>query len=96
MAKISEITLEDIKNVMRIDFNDDDSYIKNVLMPSAKQYIKSDTGLADEDIETKEDLTTAYIVLIVDMYGNKEYMVKDNKVNVVVDSILNRYCINLL
>lgn len=94
--KISEITLDQVKNALKVDFTEDDDYISNILMPAAKSHITSYTGLTADVADTKEDLSIAYLVLIGDMYENREYIVKDNKVNRVIETILNKYCINLL
>ena len=96
LAKISEVTLQDIKTANRIDFIEDDTYISNIIMPACKFYIKSYTGLTDEQIDVKEDLTIAYLVLCSDMYNNREYQVQSDKVNKVVESILNIHCVNFL
>lgn len=94
--KISEITLENLKNYFKVDYEDDDTYIQNIIIPAVLQYIKSYTGLEDEVMDTKEDLTIAYMVLASDMYNNRDYTVQNDKINPVVNNILNRYSINLL
>lgn len=90
------MTLENLKNYFRVDYEDDDTYIQNIIIPAVKQYIKSYTGLEDEVMDTKEDLTIAYIILASDMYNNRDYTVQNDKINPVVNNILNRYSVNLL
>lgn len=94
--KVSEITLENLKNYFRVDYEEDDIYIQNIIMPAVLQYIKSYTGLENEVMDTKEDLTIAYMILASDMYNNRDYTVQNDKINPVVNNILNRYSVNLL
>ena len=92
--KVSEITVEDVANYARIDdFNDIE--IKNIL-ESAKAYVRSYTGLTDEEIDTHDDFYIAVMVLCQDMYDNRSMYVEKNNVNKVVDAILGMHCVNLL
>ncbi|MED4354075.1 head-tail connector protein [Schinkia azotoformans] len=94
-VKISEITTQNIKDYARISFNEDDELISNIMI-AVKAYIKSYTGLSDETVDTKEDLSIAFMILCVEMYDNREFTVQKDKVNVVVQSILDLYSVNLL
>lgn len=92
--KVSEITVEDVANYARIDdFNDIE--IKNIL-ESAKAYVRSYTGLTDEEIDTHDDFYIAVMALCQDMYDNRSMYVEKNNVNKVVDAILGMHCVNLL
>lgn len=92
--KVSEITVEDVANYARIDdFNDIE--IKNIL-ESAKAYVRSYTGLTDEEIDLHDDFYIAVMVLCQDMYDNRSMYVEKNNVNKVVDAILGMHCVNLL
>lgn len=93
--KISEVTIQDIKDYARIEHSEDDPLF-NIILDSIKSHILSYTGLDAESVDAKEDLTMALLVLSNEMYENRVYTVKDNKVNAVVESILNKHCINLL
>lgn len=95
--KINEITLDYIKNYLRIDdFTEDDNSIQNIMMPAILAYIKSETGLDDDGINTKDDLTIAYMILAKEMYDNRNFTVQNDKINPIVSNILGRYAINLL
>lgn len=93
--KIGDVTLQDIKDYARIDYDDDDMQIETIML-AAKAYIRGYTGLDNLTMDTKEDLTIAFKVLCNDMYANKQYMVQNDKVNVVIKSILDMHSINLL
>lgn len=93
--KVSEITVEDVANYARIDdFNDIE--IKNIL-ESAKAYVRSYTGLTDEEIDTHDDFYIAVMALCQDMYDNRSmYSDYKSSVNKVVESILGMHCVNYL
>lgn len=93
--KISEVTITDLKEYANIDHDYDDKIFSNILL-AAKSYIKSYTGLNEEQIDNKEDLTIALMVLCNEMYENRIYTVENDKVNKIVNSILDMHSINLL
>lgn len=73
----------------------DRAYI-DTLKTAAIEYAKSYTGLNAAEIDTHEDITIAVLVLISDMYDNRQMYVDKSNTNKVVDTILGMYCINLL
>lgn len=93
--KISQITIQDLKEYACVSHNLDDKLLSNILCAS-KAYIKSYTGLDDIKLDTKEDLTIALMILCNEMYDNRTYTVQDNKANQIVNSILDMHSINLL
>lgn len=95
--KISEITPEIVKDYCGISDSDSDEIIKNVLMPSAKSYIIGYTGLTAEEINVHEDLSTAFLVLVNDMYTQRDYTLSFQKqINPAVSTILGLYSVNYL
>lgn len=93
--KVSDVTEEVIKQYANIYHDEDDNLISSILT-AAKSYIKNYTGLSDEQMDQKEDLTIALMVLCNDMYDNRAFTVEDSKVNSVIKSILDMHSINLL
>lgn len=93
--KISEVTIQDIKDYARIDYDDDDTLI-NAIIIAAKAYIRGQTGLTAEAMDAKEDLTVAFLVMCHEMYSSRSYTVQYDKVNKVIQSIIDMYAINLL
>lgn len=93
--KVSEITIECLKNYMRIEYNEEDPLIQNILTGS-KVYIKNYTGLTVDQIDEKEDLTLAAYVLCSEMYENRQYTVDKIKINPIIQSILDMHSVNLL
>lgn len=93
--KISIVTIEDLKEYARIDHSDDDNLFRSILV-ACKSYIKTYTGLTLEQMDDKEDLTMALFILSNEMYDNRAYTIQNDKVNVVVKSILDMHSMNLL
>ncbi|CAM2079047.1 head-tail connector protein [Clostridium cuniculi] len=93
--KISEVTITDLKGYANVDHDYDNNILSNILSAS-KAYIKSYTGLNEEQIDSKEDLTIALMILCNEMYENRIYSVENDKVNKIVNSILDMHSINLL
>lgn len=97
--KVSEITLNDICRQIRTEeayLAEDDRKHLAILQKAAVDYVKGYTGLDDAGIDIHEDITVVVLVLISDMYDNRQMTVDKNNVNRVVDTILGMYCINLL
>lgn len=92
--KVSEITTSDLVNYLKVE--ESEATGLKVFLDSAKSYIKSYTGLDDTEIDTHHDIVPVVFVLVSDMYENREYMVQNDKVNKLVQSTLDMYCINLL
>ena len=97
--KVSEITLNDICRQIREDeayLTEDDKAYLSILQKAAVEYVKGYTGLDVTAVDTHEDITIAVLVLISDMYDNRQMYVDKANVNRVVDTILGMYCENLL
>lgn len=95
--KVNEITPEIVKDYCGISDDDSDDLIKNILMPSAKAYIIGYTGLSAEEIDCHEDLATAFLVLVNDMYTQRDYTLSFQKqINPAVKTILGLYSVNYL
>lgn len=97
--KVSEIAFKDICQQIRTEeayLTEEDRQYLAVLQKAAVEYVKGYTGLDDAAIDTHEDITIAVLVLVSDMYDNRQMTVDKNNVNRVVDTILGMYCENLL
>jgi hypothetical protein len=97
--KVSQITMEDICQQIRADpdylTSEDKNYL-NQLKTAAVEYAKSYTGLSEERLDEHEDITIAVLVLISDMYDNRQMYVDKSNENRVISTILGMYCENLL
>ena len=68
--------LKEVKRYGRIDFDDDDGMIKNILIPSAQAYVTSATGITD--YETDPRVRLLICVLVKDWYDNRYYTCDKN------------------
>lgn len=93
--KISEVTIDNLKNYVHIYHAEDDVLLSAILV-ACKSFIRNYTGLTPEQMELKEDLTIVLYVLASDMYDNRQYVVEASHVNPVIQSILDSHSINLL
>ena len=92
--KVSKIDEGMVAEYLRLDEYEDEQITP--LLVAAKDYIRSYTGLDDEEIDKHEDFYIVVMVLCQDMYDNRcMYMEKNNK-NKVVQTILGMHCVNLL
>lgn len=95
--KISELTPAIIKDYCGIADDDSDNIIEALLMPAAKAYIKGYTGLTEEQLDTHEDLATAFCVLVNDMFTQRDYTISMHRqVSPTVKTILSLYAVNHL
>ncbi len=93
--KVSELTIQELKDYARVEHSDDDMQFE-IILTACKSYVKGYTGMSDEQLDTKEDVTIAVQVLANEMYENRTMTVQNDKVNKVVQSILDMYSLNLL
>lgn len=94
--KVSEITINNVADYIKLEEGEyDDAEIQN-LIGISKAFIKSYTGLNDDQIDEHEDFVAVVYILCQDMYDNRSIYVEKNNLNRVVDTILGMHCTNLL
>jgi uncharacterized phage protein (predicted DNA packaging) len=93
--KISDVTLLDLKNYAHV-YHDEDDILFTSILAAGKAYIKGQTGLSDNQMDTHEDLPIVLMVLSNELYDNRTFTVENDKVNTVIKSILDMHSINLL
>lgn len=93
--KVSDITLEDLKQHLRVDFEDDDLYIMS-LLDVAKSYIKNYTGLDEDKINTIDELSSVVFMIVCELYENRTATIEKGALSMIYDSILNMHSYNLL
>lgn len=96
--KVSEVTINDLVNFIRLD---EPSEIETSelerMKDSAIAHIKTYTGLDDKSLDKYPDITQALFVLVADMFDNRNYQLdKAGGVNRMVMTILNSHSVNLL
>ena len=96
--KLSEIDVPFVKEYLRQDGDEDDRLIEAIL-EGAKDYIVKYTGQSLEKLEDSNDLTIAVLVLCAEFYDNRTISVNDRlnlRVNMMLESLIGRYSMNLM
>ena len=95
MAKVSEITVSDIANYLRLtEVSEADEKFITDCLAVAKEYIKNYTGL--EELDDNADFVIAVYLLCQDMYDNRSLVVDNTNMNKVVTTILDLHSNDLL
>lgn len=96
---VSEITDSDVIQYLKLETEGlTPSEIAEIgtMLNVAKKFIKSYTGLNDDQIDLHEDFYIVIMVLCQDMYDNRTMYIDKSNINRVVDTILGMHSINLL
>lgn len=93
--KVSELTEQDVIQYARME-NAEEDIAPAALLEAAKAYVRSYTGLTDEEIDRHEEISIAVLALCSDMYDNRQLAAENDKVNRVVETILGMHAVNLL
>lgn len=87
-----------VKEYLRQDGDEDDKLI-GAILEGAKDYIVKYTGQSLEQLEESENLTIAVLVLCAEFYDNRTISVNDRlnlRVNMMLESLMGRYSVNLI
>lgn len=93
--KVSELTLDIIKQYLRIDGNDDDVLLE-MLLASSIQYCTSYMGCTKEDLEKYDDVTIVVLALISDSYEVRQFITSTVTLNPIMQGVLDLHCSNFL
>ena len=93
--KTSELTLDVIKQYLRIDGNDDDILL-NAFLSASIQYCTSYMGCALEDLEKYDDVTIVILALISDSYEVRQFTTSTVTTNPIMQGVLDLHCSNFL
>lgn len=92
--KVSELTLDIIKQYLRIDGNDD--VLLEMLLASSIQYCTSYMGCTAEDINKYDDVTIVVLSLIADSYEVRQFTTSTITLNPVMQGVLDLHCSNFI
>lgn len=93
--KTSELTLDVIKQYLRIDGNDDDILL-NAFLSASIQYCTSYMGCTIEDLEKYDDVTIVILALISDSYEVRQFTTSTVTTNPIMQGVLDLHCSNFL
>ncbi len=93
--KVSEITVSEISEYLKLDGQNDGGMLTTILQ-AAKAFIRSYTGLKEEEMDEHADFWIVVMLLCQDMYDNRALQVDKNNLNKTVDTVLGMHCVNLV
>ena len=102
--KVSEITVKDITNYLRLsEVSNEDNKNNELFLNIAKNYIENYTGIPqksdnkeEETLDTYSDFIIVVYVLCQDMYDNRVMYVDGKNINNTVKTILDMHTRNNL
>lgn len=102
--KVSEITVEDIANYLRLsEISEEDNKNIELFLNIAKNYIENYTGIPQESkteeaetLDTYSDFVIVVYILCQDMYDNRVMYVDGKNINNTVKTILDMHTRNNL
>ncbi|MBQ5317002.1 MAG: phage gp6-like head-tail connector protein [Oscillospiraceae bacterium] len=87
--KVSEITLADVKNRLRIDYDTDDGQLPPI-MAAAKAMMRDMTGRTDAEIDGFEQGYHLFMCICQHMYDNNELTVQAGDLDHACRVIINQ------
>lgn len=95
--KVSEITVDDLAEYLRIEeLTDGEKQTLINLLSVAKSFIETYTGRSEAELDSYQDFVVVVLVLVQDMYDNRTMYVDSSNLNTVVETILGMHSTNLL
>lgn len=92
--KINEVTTDLLINYCNA--YEEDKTLLEIFKDASIQYIKSHTGLTDEEMNSLDDLIIALLVLVNGMFDSRSIECDKDKVNLILDNILGLHSKNLV
>lgn len=97
ITKVSEITVSDLADYIRLDeYDTGDENTLSTFLGIAKKFICEYTGRTETELDDYQDFVIVVLVLVQDMWDNRAYYVDKTNMNKVVETILGMHSINLL
>lgn len=91
----SAITIEDIKEYLRLDDESEDRTLETILAAS-KAFVKNYTGLTIEELDKLEDMTMVIFILCAELYDTRQLTLDKNNMSPAAKMMLNLHCVNLV
>ena len=93
--KVSEITLDVLKQYLRID-GDDDNLLLGAFLDGAKAYCASYLGCTIDDLDKYATLPIVIMAIVSDAYEVRQFTSTQVLQNPLVQQMLCMYCDNFL
>lgn len=93
--KVSELTLEFVKDYMRVDFDEDDQLIQ-MLLTMSKRYCANMIGCEIEDLDQFEDVTGCVLAVTAESYDVRQFTGETSQFDTLLRLVLNSHCKNFI
>lgn len=93
--KVSEMTLETVKQYLRVDGNDDDVLI-DAMLDSAIDFVCGYVGCDKPDLDKWSDIPIVILNIVSDTYEVRQFTTSTISENPLVMRMLARHCSNFL
>lgn len=94
--RLSDVDLDTFKAYARVDGDQDDVLITDVILPAARGHVLAYTGLDIPEADEIADLSIACLALCVHMYDHRDTVDDKTQLNHVIESILGAHSVNLV
>lgn len=85
--KISEASLSDVKQALRVDTEEDDEFLEGI-MGNAVAFIVDQTGLTEERVMDMPVLYYPFLCVCQYMYDERNYTVNQDKLNPMAMAVI--------
>lgn len=86
---VSEITLDEVKKRLKIDYDQDDTSLA-ALMAAARAMIRDKTGRTDAEIDTFPQAYHLFMCICQHMYDNNDINAGNDKLDTAAQCIINQ------
>lgn len=93
--KVSEVTLETLKQYLRVD-GDDDDILLTAYLDGAKEYMCSYLGCTEKDLDNYAPLAVVTMAIVSDAYEVRQFTSSTITKNPLIEQMLSMYCDNFL
>lgn len=93
--KINEVTTDILKCFCKMDYIEDDILLP-IFKDASLNYLIGFTGLTSYELNSLDDVTFAYLVLINEMSKSRNAVMSESKMNNILENILGMHSVNLI
>lgn len=83
-----EFNLEFVKDYFKIDYDEEDEMLEEII-EMADSYISTYTDMTIEQAHEHKEVGYAFLLLVDYMYNQRTVVIDPNKINPMLDKILN-------
>lgn len=97
--KFTEIQIEDIAQYLRLNFEDltaDEKKELSVILDSAREFVRSQTALTYEELDSHADIVILIYCLCQHQYDNRSFIIEKDNLNPMMKGIFMQYAKNYL